>query len=276
MKLSRQDADLFYTLMWPLQFFVHQRLHILPDVDTLPAYIACPSDHKLQVRQALYEHVDLIDAFLQENPQHFSEETLAIIATWKHYQAGDFYIERLLKTHAIFIASDDKVYAVLALHDAFQEMFHHRQLPVFVKAVLLPFKGKIIYDGLLQGYNLFFGRGISSGLKETYLAAKQQGRIIDSLPTDALLPQATRPQTPTRDWRPALDALVAQAHKLRAGSDQPPVLSPTFALVKASVELAQCAVATPNDLTTLWKALHKVGRAMGRVETTLERAERYP
>jgi|SRR5882672_3059979 len=276
MKRSRQDADLFYTLMWPLQFFVHQRLHILPDVDTLPAYIACPSDHKLQVRQALYEHVDLIDAFLQENPQHFSEETLALIATWKHYQAGDFYIERLLKTHAIFIASDDKVYAVLALHDAFQEMFHHRQLPVFVKAVLLPFKGKIIYDGLLQGYNLFFGRGISSDLKETYLAAKQQGRIIDSLPTDALLPQATRPQTPTRDWRPALDALVAQAHKLRAGSDQPPVLSPTFALVKASVELAQCAVATPNDLTTLWKALHKVGRAMGRVETTLERAERYP
>jgi len=276
MKRSRQDADLFYTLMWPLQFFVHQRLHILPDVDTLPAYIACPSDHKLQVCQALYEHVDLIDAFLQENPQHFSEETLALIATWKHYQAGDFYIERLLKTHAIFIASDDKVYAVLALHDAFQEMFHHRQLPVFVKAVLLPFKGKIIYDGLLQGYNLFFGRGISSDLKETYLAAKQQGRIIDSLPTDALLPQATRPQTPTRDWRPALDALVAQAHKLRAGSDQPPVLSPTFALVKASVELAQCAVATPNDLTTLWKALHKVGRAMGRVETTLERAERYP
>ena len=73
-----------------------------------------------------------------------------------------------------------------------------------------------------------------------------------------------------------VSVLVAQAHKLRAGSDQPPVLSPTFALVKASVELAQCAVATPNDLTTLWKALHKVGRAMGRVETTLERAERYP
>ena len=276
MKLSRQDADLFYTLMWPLQFFVHQRLHIVPDVDTLPAYIACPSDHKLQVRQALYEHVDLIDAFLQENPQHFSEETLAIIATWKHYQAGDFYIERLLKTHAIFIASDDKVYAVLALHDAFQEMFHHRQLPVFVKAVLLPFKGKIIYDGLLQGYNLFFGRGISSGLKETYLAAKQQGRIIDSLPTDALLPQATRPQTPTRDWRPDLDVLAAHVKELRAGSDQPPVLSPTFALVKASVELAQCAVATPNDVTTLWKALKKVGRAMGKVETTLDRAERYP
>jgi len=276
MKLSRQDADLFYTLMWPLQFFVHQRLHIVPGVDTLPAYIACPSDHKLQVRQALYEHVDLIDAFLQENPQHFSEETLAIIATWKHYQAGDFYIERLLKTHAIFIASDDKVYAVLALHDAFQEMFHHRQLPVFVKAVLLPFKGKIIYDGLLQGYNLFFGRGISSGLKETYLAAKQQGRIIDSLPADALLPQATRPQTPTRDWRPDLDVLAAHVKELRAGSDQPPVLSPTFALVKASVELAQCAVATPNDVTTLWKALKKVGRAMGKVETTLDRAERYP
>src|SRR5262249_3443683 len=158
MKLSTQDANLFFTLMWPLQFFVHQQLHILPDVDTLQAYIACPSDRKLPVRQALYEHVDLIDAFIQENPQHFSEDTLAIIATLKQYQAGDFYIERLLKTHAIFISSEDTVYAVLALHDAFQDMFHGRQLPIFVKAVLLPFKGTIIYDGLLQGYNLFFGR----------------------------------------------------------------------------------------------------------------------
>jgi hypothetical protein len=170
----------------------------------------------------------------------------------------------------------DTVYAVLALYDAFEEMFHPRQLPVFVKAVLLPFKGKIIYDGLLQGYNLFFGRGISSDLKETYLAAKQQGRIITSLPADALVPHATRRQTPSRDWRPDLDALAAQANKLRAGSDQPPVLSPTFALVKASVELAQCAAATPDDVTTLWQALKKVSRAMGRVETTLERAERYP
>ena len=276
MKLSRQDADLFFTLMWPLQFFVQQRLHILPDVDTLQAYIACPSDRKLQVRQALYEHIDLIDAFLQENPQHFSEDTLAIIAAWKHYQAGDFYIERFLKTHAIFIASDNKVYAVLALHDAFEDMFHRRQLPIFVKAVLLPFKGKIIYDGLLQGYNLFFGRSITTDLKETYLAAKQQGHIIASLPADALVPPASRPQTPSRNWRPEVDALAAQAQKLRAGSGQSAVLSPTFALVKASIELAQCAVATPNDLTTLWKALNKVGRAMGKVETTLERAERSP
>jgi len=148
MKLSKQDADCFFTLMWPLQFFVHQRLHILPNVDTLQAYIACPSDLKWQVRQALYENVDLIDAFLQENPQNFSEEQLAIIATWKHYQSGDFYIERLLKTHTIFISSEDKVYAVLALYDSFQDMFHRSQLPVLVKAVLLPFKDKIIYDGI--------------------------------------------------------------------------------------------------------------------------------
>jgi len=81
------------------------------------------------------------------------------------------------------------------------------------------------------------------------------------------------------EYQPPGSAFVPPAAAVtgaRTGSDQPPVLSPTFALVKASVELAQCAVATPNDLTTLWKALHKVGRAMGRVETTLERAERYP
>lgn len=79
MKLSTQDANLFFELMWPLQFFVNQRLQILPDVNTLEAYIQCPTEDKMPVREGLYEHIDLLDAFIQENPQHFSAEKLEIV-----------------------------------------------------------------------------------------------------------------------------------------------------------------------------------------------------
>ena len=273
MKLSRQEADLFFELMWALQYFVKEKLQLLPQVKTQAAYLNCSTEEKLQVRNALYNHVHLIDGFIKENPPRFSAEKLNIIATWKQFVADDFYLERLLKKYAVFIASDNKVFGVWALYDDFEDIFYKGDLPYLVKAVLLPFKGKIVYDGLLQGYNIYFGRGISTDLKETYMAAKQAGRIIESL--DPKPKKAKKSAKPVRDWRPELEELVARAKKLRGGSGQPPIHSPAFKLVRASLELALVAVDDPNDLARLWKSLEKVERACGSVETTLFRAERY-
>ncbi len=275
MKLSDQDAELFFTLMHPLQLFVNQRLQLTPHIDSLEALLAIPPDERLEIRNAVYLHPELIDAFIQEKPQHFSEDQLAIVAAWKSSVVDDFYMERFLKKYTVFISSSDEIYAVLGLHDAFDEMIHRSRLPFLTKTVLLPFKDKIVYDGLLQGYNMFFGRGISSRLKETYMAAKQHDGIIESLIPDSQPVKSAQPKQPVKNWRPELDDLTAKAKKLRAGSDQPPVLSPSFSLIKASLELAQSAIDDPNDLEMLWKALKKVERATSKVETILERTERY-
>ena len=273
MKLPEQDTDLFFELMWALQYFVNQQLQVLPHVNTMDDYLNCPTEEKLQVRDALYDHIDLIDAFIKENPPHFSADKLDIIAKWKQLVADKFYLERLLKKYAVFITSDNKVYGVLALYDAFEDIVYKGDLPILMKAVLLPFKGKVIYDGLLESYNVYFGRGISTDLKEAYMAAKQAGRIIDSFDPESK--KVKKPAKPQRDWRPELDAMMATAKKLRGGSGQPPMHGPAFKLVRTSLELAQAAVEDPDDLDRLWKSLEKVGRVSGSVETTLFRAERY-
>ncbi len=275
MNMSEEDADLFFHLVFPLQFFVNQQLHILSDISTLDEYLGCSMEHKLLVRDCLYENSALIDAFIQQNPQQLSDDNLTIIAKWKQFIAGEFYMERLLKRYAVFIASDDEVYGVSALHQPFQEIVHPSRLPVFVKTVLLPFKGKIVYDGVLQPYNVHFGRGISSGLKETYMAAKEHGRIVESLEPDLHPVKADQRTTVLKDWRPEVDALVAEAQKLRSSAGQPPIQSPAFSLVKASLDLAQNAVHNPEDLDSLWESLRKVDRTLSRVETTLHRGERY-
>ena len=273
MKLSEQDAELYFKLMWALQYFVKHRLNLLPELRTIQEYADSDADEKLQVREALFEQRDLIDAYLQENPDGFPDEHLDIIRSWKQAIAGDFYIERMLKRHAIFVASDDTVYAVLGLHSDFDELFHKSQLPRLVKAVLLPFKGKIVYDGLLQGYNVFFGGGIRGNLKETYLSAKQQGSIIESLESNApkSVPKTSKKARP--NWTADINTLAATAKKLRGGSGQPAVYSPIFSLVKASVELAQLAVDNPKDIDRLWTSFEKIERTVRKLETTLYRAE---
>jgi hypothetical protein len=70
---------------------------------------------------------------------------------------------------------------VLGLIDGLEEVVPAYDLPRMVDAVLLPFKGWIIYDGLLQGYNISFGGGIRSDLNHTYMTAKQKDRIITTM-----------------------------------------------------------------------------------------------
>ncbi|MHB0960757.1 MAG: hypothetical protein ACYC0X_32730 [Pirellulaceae bacterium] len=57
-----------------------------------------------------------------------------------------------------------------------------------VTAVLLPFKGKIIYDGLVSGYNITFGGGIKRSLHDDYKEAKEAFGIITSLGDQSAAP----------------------------------------------------------------------------------------
>jgi hypothetical protein len=93
MKLSKQDANLFFDLMWALQYFVNQKLKILSGVKNLDDYIDCSTEEKNEVRKALYADTKLIDSFVQENPQNFSEKKLSMISNWKNFIEGDFHIE---------------------------------------------------------------------------------------------------------------------------------------------------------------------------------------
>ncbi len=276
MKLSPDEVALYYKLMWPLQFYVNQKLNILPDVDSVEAYASgYDFEDKLPVRNALYENTELIDAFVGENPAQLTEDELAIVRGWKNFVAGDFYIERFLKKGAIFIHTGEppQVYIVLGLMDSLKEMFQYYQRPpILVKTILLPFKRRIIYDGLFQTYSIFFGGGIKGDLKEIYMAAKQNQRIIETLEPDRHAKQQEKARhKPTRDWGSEVDELVKAANKLK-GSNVP-IQSEAFSLLKAGAALAQSAVHNPDDLDALWKLNKRVNRALRKLETALYRAE---
>ncbi len=282
MNLSQQDANLFFRLMLSLYGFVNRKLQTVPGANSPEAYERLSSEEKLKLRGVLFSKPELIDLFVEENPFGFGDEELRIVAGWRDFVSGKFYLERCLKKYAIFISSDDEVYGVLGLHDPLDAVVDRRRLPLYADAVLLPFKGRIVYDGVLPHYNVFFGRGISGSLKETYMAAKQRGGIIETLgAAPAAEPDAEAEQDrpaaaspkPAKNWRPEMDDLATRARKLRGGSGQAPICTPAFSLVKASLELGQAALADAQDLDHLRKCLKKVERAARGVETILDRAE---
>jgi hypothetical protein len=125
----------------------------------------------------------LTDDFVDENPYQIPAKVLSNVLKFKHFITGKFIIERDLKDYTVFLddAELPKAYGVFGLTDEIIEMMPF-PLPIFVSAVLLPWKGCIVCDGLILTYNIMLGGGIRRNLKESYRQAKAQG-IITSLET---------------------------------------------------------------------------------------------
>src|SRR5207245_715894 len=104
------------------------------------AYSGFSPETRLKVHQALLDHIELIDAFAEENPFQFSDEELEIVRSWKHYVSGTFYAFRQLQNHMIFLSSTEPVvaYGVVALFDSFETVIGP-YLPRMIKTTLLPF-----------------------------------------------------------------------------------------------------------------------------------------
>ena len=78
--------------------------------------------------------------------------------------AGEFYVLRFLKKYTVFLTAKEPTvaYGVVALSEPFEEVID-QPLPFLCKTVLLPFQGRIVYDGLLSGYNLIIGSNMTEG-----------------------------------------------------------------------------------------------------------------
>ena len=184
MLLEPQDVQLLFRLHGTLLFFVNQRLKVIPDNIATPEEFASLSPAVwLKVRDALLTNVDLIESFIAENPARVSEDELDIVRSWRHLVAGKFYIFRELKNYTVFLSTDKQpiAYGVLAWSQPFEDLIGP-YLPVMVQAVLLPFKDRIVYDGLMARYSITFGPGIRRSLNESFKEAKARHGVVTSLP----------------------------------------------------------------------------------------------
>lgn len=218
-KLAKRDLKLFLKLHLSLLFYANQQLGIVGGVPTLEKFMELPLERKLKVRNALYDHIALIDSFIAENLFNFSPGELEIVAGWKNLVKGTFYLLRYLKRYAIFLddKAPPKAYGVVALSDTFEEILGSG-LPIRLKAVLLPFKGQIVYDGFMVPYHVIFGGGIRRELNDDYQKAKHRFGIITSLPppkeeekTDAeLLRFYLRTESNRERYREEIERLISK------------------------------------------------------------------
>jgi hypothetical protein len=179
MILAPDEAALFYRAWWPLLAWVNERRRVVPSFPTptpdrpIPVPIANP------VRLALWADDSLREQFLVERGSALASAERELIASWKHRISGQFVVFKHLRSHSIFMHED--VFGVVGIYSPLAELV--RVVPAYVEAFLLPFKDRIIIDGILSspGVQLRFGAGMRRMFETQYATARRRSKIRTSL-----------------------------------------------------------------------------------------------
>jgi hypothetical protein len=196
MILQPQETERFYRIWFAMLSYANRRLKLVRDLPESPRVGSIDVQDAFKVATAVWADDALRHSFIEENPASLPPEDLALARSWDRRVAGDFYIFRFLKKYTVLIGSGDPapVYGVLGLVSPIEEVVPN-PVPTLVRMTLLPFEGRITYDGLLAPYSVYFGSGIRSNLNDIYRSASERGTIITSLEAAAVaMPQQSRAQ----------------------------------------------------------------------------------
>ncbi len=186
MKLSTEETDMFYRLIWSLLFYTNQKYPVIKGLKEPNLKHEKPDD-VFNIHEKLFSHPELIDSFAAENPFNFSQEELDIIKSWKKFVKGRFLIVAHLKKYTVFLTTEEeqKAYGAVGLYDEIQDV-GPPFVPQIVNTILLPFRGKITYCGQISSYNIYIGATMRRGIQEEYQKTKSRFGIITSLDEPAV------------------------------------------------------------------------------------------
>jgi hypothetical protein len=275
MNLSTPDIDLFYKLHGSLLAIANRGLKILPEGIAPDQVRKQPIQQVVKLRDACYDEPEILERYLAANPDQLPVDELALVASWRQRITGEFYIVRYLKTYAIFMSmkEPEHLYGVLGLIDPLEVVMGGAPVPIMVKATLLPFRDRIIYDGLVNPYRIYFGPGIRSSINATYSRLKEREGIIEGLIGPGGQPQLRTslarkaPAKPAPDWQPAVDGIVAQTEKMRQTDTK--LQGAAFGLLRAAASLDQATLQEQGAEDEAARRVKPVRTAITKIERLL-------
>ena len=268
MVLDRNDAEEIFHLFSALDAYVNSRLKLVDGCRT-PAQIRSANNTTLhKIRSALWANLDLLTEFVTDNPSGLTAAELAQVAAWQHAVVGKFYVERSLKQGAILVAATGptSVYSVLGLTESIEDVLDRGSgvgLARIITTTLVPFKGRIVYDGFVVIAQVSFGPGIRAQYRDAYLRAKERGAVITSLPPSA--PSQAKVAGKPAKAGDSVDIVVRAVDALGSGVSD--LEKKAFAVLKHAARMALAAQRGEE----LEKEAKAVSRAMRRLEDRLER-----
>ena len=195
MFLKEEERGLFFKLYFDLLYCANKKHEVVEDFGNSRFPKSINTSQAYLIREEIFENPTWIDEYIEDYGEILNAEEIELVISWrKHFIHDSFYIMQHLTKYTVLMRDTDesetRLYGVTGLNHPISELYEKSALPAMIRGLLLPFNGKIIYDGIFAGYNLRIGPGIRSTLNSAYKSAKEKFGIIENLPFDksAIIP----------------------------------------------------------------------------------------
>ncbi|MCC7572379.1 MAG: hypothetical protein KO464_03215 [Candidatus Methanofastidiosum sp.] len=176
MELSQKEIDQFLKLYQGLLIYVEKKKRESKKDSSRKVIM---KKEWVELRDIVLDNRGIIDEYIDDNPYNFKNEELKIVRQWKNGICSNFFIIKFEKEYThMYDNESGKSYGVLSLNDPICEFIEYT--PSYVRTFLLPFKGKIVYDGLLNTDNVFFYGSTSKSIMSMYKKSIAKYGLITS------------------------------------------------------------------------------------------------
>lgn len=181
-QLNADECKLFYETWYGIMGFVNERMGVIK-AKIKPEYPNTVDDMRVhKVREVLWKKPELIDEYISET--ELPQEKIDILKLWRSkHKIGMLIILEYRPEYAVALTSneqgEDRLYGIKGISNSVAHTLR-RDLPAQIETVLLPFKGKIIYDSFISSMSIGFGEGAKAAFNEMYDKA-MRFNIITSL-----------------------------------------------------------------------------------------------
>lgn len=159
--LGGKEAAKFYKMYMSLLDYVNKKYHVIHENHLATAFHVNPQD-QVKVRNKMFEDLSIIDEYIKLNPNHLNSTLLKQVGEIKNAIMIDCIIIKYERNFTLIIDDRDILYGIVGGVSNIDEVIPSDVLPYVCKLVLVPYKGKILYDGVIEGSNIQMGPGIQS------------------------------------------------------------------------------------------------------------------
>ncbi|MCL2427435.1 MAG: SEC-C domain-containing protein [Oscillospiraceae bacterium] len=182
--LPRDERLAFFSLWYPLLEYVNRILRLGLDIDLeneLPKI-----EVVMILRERLWEDPSLISRFIRDTGGKYviTPEGVQIFKSWENQHVkGTFFVVKYTPEYAVLMPIESEknpvFYGVRGLESTIAEVLNYK-VHTIIDTVLLPYDGKIVYDGLIAPYPLVISNDITDQISKKYEEAVRGSRIITS------------------------------------------------------------------------------------------------
>ena len=167
--LHPKDCDLFYKLYFALLEYTNQEYKINETLKIYKSKYLNPADLYPIVNKFFENKETIVDKVVKENPYKLNRLELEYLKDFKRGIRDKFIIYKYEKEYTL-ISNNNTIYMVKGLRCPIDEIIDYKDLPYPVETSLIPFRGFIVYDGMIAGYEM----NISMSMKKNLLKEAEE------------------------------------------------------------------------------------------------------